>query len=334
LKRRRGFLIIVIAISLLAIAYFGFWVNRARPLISDGIVFEAYGGDDFFARLFPRWQTKAVDINGRGDAPPKMLEQDMPSEMEWSPDGQWIVFSTSSENARAGGNSEIYVVKADGNSAPILLTNNPENDISPTWSPDGTQIVYDASRPNEMSGLYLLDIACILRAGMCNVQPRLFLKGGNNPRWSPDGKQIAYLTLRSGDPVFVTNADGTGEPRGIGPVNCVRPQWSPDGKRLTLECKDGIYLVNADGSDLVHLLPNGGYVRWSPNGEWLAFVGGKSFDPNLGNQVGEGGLETPALRSNAIFLINIDGTNLRRLTQDNYQFIGPYRWLPSTSASP
>jgi dipeptidyl aminopeptidase/acylaminoacyl peptidase len=333
MKPRRFFFTITIALSLLALACFGLWVNRSRPTINNGIVFETYGGDSFFARLFPQWQTKAVDSNGKEGAPPKILEQDIPSEMEWSLNGQWIVFSTSSENAYAGGNSDIFMVKADGSGKPITLTDNPEGDFSPSWSPDGTQIVYEGSLPSEPYGIYLLNVECI-RAGTCSPQPHLFLKGGTNPRWSPDGKYIAYSTLRSGDSVFITNADGAGVPWGIGPIDCVRPQWSPDGKRLSLECKDGIYLVDADGSDLVHLLPDGGYARWSPNGEWLAFVGSKSFDPNLGNRVGEGGLETPALRSNAIFLINVDGTNLRRLTQDNYQFIGPYRWLPSTSASP
>ena len=58
----------------------------------------------------------------------------------WSPDGSKIAFSTNWD-----GNSEIYVVNADG-SGLHNITNNVENqDTTPAWSPDGTKIAYVAT---------------------------------------------------------------------------------------------------------------------------------------------------------------------------------------------
>ncbi len=39
------------------------------------------------------------------------------------------------------GNSEIYVMNADGTN-PTRLTDNPAEDILPAWSPDGRKIAF------------------------------------------------------------------------------------------------------------------------------------------------------------------------------------------------
>ena len=54
----------------------------------------------------------------------------------WSPDGRKIAFVSDRD-----GNSEIYVMNADG-SGQRRLTRNPAYDADPAWSPDGRTIAF------------------------------------------------------------------------------------------------------------------------------------------------------------------------------------------------
>lgn len=326
----KRYLLLLLAVLLVCSCAVFFGTRTCSPTSDDvKIVFEAYGGESAANSIFPRWRVCAVD--SRNELP-KAIEQGLPSEMEWSPDGQWIVYSTAYENAYAGGNSEIYIAPADGVQKPVAITNNPEGDISPSWSPDGTRLIYEASRPNDMSGLYILDVTCVLRSEKCTSQPYLFIKQGMWPSWSSDGKQVAYTADSANrGAIFVAYIDAPNDPTKISPEeqSCARPKWSPYGKQIIFVCGDGIYIANDDGTNLQRLSTDGEYPRWSPDERQIAFIAGESLDPKLGNRIGEGGWDTPAPRSTAIFLINSDGSNLRRLTLDDHQLISQFSWLPS-----
>ena len=69
----------------------------------------------------------------------------------WSPDGSKIAFTTNWD-----GNSEIYVVNADG-SGLHNITNNVENqDDAPAWSPDGTKIAFNKESANGRFGVWIM----------------------------------------------------------------------------------------------------------------------------------------------------------------------------------
>jgi dipeptidyl aminopeptidase/acylaminoacyl peptidase len=68
-----------------------------------------------------------------------------------------------------------------------------------------------------------------------------------------------------------------------------RPSWSPDGRRIAFGTRTGIYVMNADGSDLTRLTARGGEPAWSPDGR-IVFSSGH------------------------LFTIDANGTNLRQLT--------------------
>ena len=55
----------------------------------------------------------------------------------WSPDGMRIAFLSNRD-----GNSEIYVMNADGSDV-TNLTNSPGNELYPVWSPDGSRIALE-----------------------------------------------------------------------------------------------------------------------------------------------------------------------------------------------
>ena len=114
------------------------------------------------------------------------------------------------------GNSEIYVMDADGKN-PRNLTNHPGIDDSPAWSPNGRRIAFYSSRP--------------------------------------DGRQIAFTSTRVGVGIYVMNSDGSNQRR-LTPVHTgnLYPDWSPDGKKIAFESsrnnrKADIYVINADGTN-------------------------------------------------------------------------------------
>jgi TolB protein len=315
-------------------------VAKMRPSSiakGGGLVYVSYrGGSGFLGRLFAKGGIYAVDMKGAEIEAPELFKNSevikrfgFPDEVEWSPDGKWIAFSTIGENAHAGGNSEIYLMRSDGTSAPISVTDNPESDLSPAWSPDGIYVAYHAY-DKRGSGVYLLNVNCVLSSTTCNLSP-LFLVKGDHPSWSPNGEQVVYeeaFPWNGG--IFIINADSTGEPVRVSPTDqyCHRPQWSPRGDQIAFDCGGTIYVTNADGSNLTRLVDDADTPRWSPDGSQIAFVGGKLLDMDLGESVGFAGFDSPAPTSNALFIMNADGTNIRRLTSNDYQVISQFKWLP------
>jgi Tol biopolymer transport system component len=68
----------------------------------------------------------------------------------WSPDGQKIIFA-----CERSGNSEIFVMNADG-SGQRSLTRNPAFDADPAWSPDGRSIAFRSTRDGN-TDIYIMN---------------------------------------------------------------------------------------------------------------------------------------------------------------------------------
>lgn len=174
------------------------------------------------------------------------------SRPDLSPDGTRIVFT-----ARAG---DLFLINVDGSGSTNLTNGNPgPNAFHPAWSPDGDRIVFSA--PSDASGCFLglsdeNAPLYIMNSDGSGIQPLTNPPNGIyhfSPEWSPDGNEIAYSACRDTSPIFVVNADGSGLRPLMPDVNNLEaPSWSPDGRWIAFS-SDGIYVMRADGSDVVQL---------------------------------------------------------------------------------
>ena len=192
--------------------------------------------------------------------------------------------------------AEIYVMDADGGNQQNL-TNDPNDDWSPSWSPDGERIVFSSNRDGNRDGnrnnyeIYVMDADG-------NNQQRLTDNDfyDSAPSWSPDGKRIVFTSRRDGhfigdfglsSEIYVMDADGKNTRRLTN--NRKRdssPSWSPDGKWIVFasdrkgdDVNYEIYVMDADGKNTRRLTNN---PHYDSNPEWVnspfsVFPVGKKF---------------------------------------------------------
>lgn len=193
----------------------------------------------------------------------------------WSPDGQKIAFTD-----RANGNSDIFLMNADGSDVRIL-TNEPLADSIPIFSPDGTEIIF-ARDFYGTARLYRMD----LQGGN---QRRLTEKQGYEmtPAFSSDGATLAFSGDRDGRGLEIYALDFA-NPNNEKLLAARRfhdtsPAFSPDGKRIAfVGIGDGnaeIYLINSDGTGLfrlTHTKAEETALQFSADGKKLIFAANRS----------------------------------------------------------
>ncbi len=219
------------------------------------------------------------------------------------------------------GNSEIYVMNADG-SDPRRLTNQRGEDYWPTWSPDGTQIAFASERDGNFE-IY------VMNADGSN-QRRLTHNNANDlePAWSPappgggtGGTQIAFMYYSADKgAIYVMDVDGNNRWQLTdGSGDDWLPAWSPappgggtGGAQIVfVSRRDGnpeIYIMDADGSHQRRLTNNMGedtYPAWSP------------APPGSGTGGAQISFFSEREGSRDLYLMNADGSNVRQLTHDN-----------------
>src|SRR5574341_779260 len=212
--------------------------------------------------------------------------------------------------ARRDGNSEIYVMNADG-SAQTRLTNNAADDARPLWSPDGGRVAFESKRDGN-SEIYVMNADGSAQTRLTNNTAE-----DTQPSWSPFGSRIAFVSTRDGNSeIYAVNADGSAQARLTNnSAEDTNPVWSPDGARIAfVSPRDGngeIYVMNADGSAQRRLTGNtttDWCFAWSPNGAHLAFQADR-----------DGNTE--------IYVMNADGSAQTRLTSQPALDEGPL-WSP------
>jgi hypothetical protein len=156
----------------------------------------------------------------------------------WSPDGKQIAFTSW-----RGGEMAVYIMNDDGTNV-RRLTHNPLGDWMPTWSPDGQQIAYVSYISNELSEIF------IMNADGSNPRQLTHLNGKSVlPFWSPDGDRIVFHEEQSGQ-AHIISPEGNEVTSLPGFNAAIHKPWSPDGQQIIFADADGIYIMNADGSNI------------------------------------------------------------------------------------
>ncbi len=148
------------------------------------------------------------------------------------------------------------------------------------------------------------------------------------PNWSPDGKMITFQSNRKGNisQIYIMNTNGTGVMRiSDGSHSSETPRWSPDGSFImfsgyldTSYVNNEIFLIEPDGTGLKRITDHplrDGHPKFSPDGEKIIFNSQRDD---------EGVLD---LKNYELYEMNIDGTNVKRLTNylewDTYPSYSP-----------
>ena len=221
-----------------------------------------------------------------------------------------------------GVNSEIYTVCPDG-SLMTNLTDVVASDTDPAWSPDGKRIAFTSSRDGS-SQIYVMDADGKYPMELTSDYVN------DKPVWLPDGERIAFRTYDGIDQWWWRIVDLTSfeiteySPPSYDPF-FQTPAWSPDGSQLAY-----MSLVEQqernDGSSQLHVkvLPNRSDTAltsdvwanvnpvWSPDGEQLAFFSERDGTYNLF----------------ALYVINVDGSGLERITPPLYTAQASVSWSP------
>jgi Tol biopolymer transport system component len=159
--------------------------------------------------------------------------------------------------------------------------------------------------------------------------------------WSPNGSRIAFDFVDPSGNVQIATLNpanpGALDQLTTAPGFHGEPNWSPSGSTIAFDSDqgnhpagEGLYTMNSsDGGNLIRLTANpyGWFDTdpvWSPDGEWIAFDRVRTITP-----VGPARGRTRERAISALFLVQPDGSGLRRVTPWGIEIAGP-DWSPDS----
>ena len=228
------------------------------------------------------------------------------SSPNWSPEGRWILYTADDDNHSI----QLEIVEvATGEIR--RLTDDVALYLDPVFSPDGTQVAYVSSNPNGYFNTYIRPIRDGRWAGEEIAVTTDNNYGANRlyfgpwdmsitPTWMPAGDELLIVSNRnvalgSGNVLRLpAYADGIDEARTVLAEQSLyrtRPDVSIDGKRFVYSSTAGtadqfnnLYVQPTEGGEpykLTFFDHDAFHPRFSPDGEWIAYIDNRGGLPQL-----------------------------------------------------
>lgn len=275
------------------------------------LVISSFGRDRPTVRPNPVSELAIVNIATSEKRQLLNIEASFPA---WSPNGKRIAywFYTGTYGRR-----DIATVSVEGGEPVVVAKDFAISNWNPVWAPDGRHLYFVS---NKAGNVNFWRVAIDEQTGRVLSDPEAVQTPSAHSRhgsFSRDGKRFVYVQTNDRSNIQGIEFDPiTGDAIGAadwitqGDREISRAELSPDGNQFVMRqikrTQDDIVMVSRDGRkwrDITDDEPFDRYVRWSPDGQRIAFFSDR-----------EGGGQ--------VWLANADGTGLKQLTFMTRETVG------------
>ncbi|HMF56003.1 MAG TPA: S9 family peptidase [Pyrinomonadaceae bacterium] len=253
----------------------------------------------------------------RGMTPAETLRVAEVKDAQISPDGNWVVYTVTTNEGDAA-RTALWVGRVAGGSLatrPLLPAG--WEATSPRWSSDSQRIAFLAEHDNRY-GIWMVGPMGGTPRFVTQVRETNFFitYAGERLAWSPDSHRIAYINATAETPLGNVARRGEDDPRVIDRIQYKSRTSFSDNLRTHVWIVDVDSPVTFDGAQ-PHELTSGSYydhaLTWNPQGSEIAFLSNHEQDPD-------------AINNSDIFAVDMQG-RVRQITSTSGCEYEP-QWSP------
>ncbi|MDZ4729852.1 MAG: hypothetical protein SH820_07925, partial [Xanthomonadales bacterium] len=197
------------------------------------------------------------------------------SEPQFSPEGDWIAYTVSKDDAEADEvRSRIWMVPAKGGEA-VAMTAADQSSSHPRWSPDGKYLAFLSGRDEGPTQVYRLS-----RHGGEAQAITETPQSVNSFAWSPDSTSLLLeLQDASAAELAAADDDSSNDDKAAPPVVIDRQQFKMDYVGYLDRRRTHLYRLDFASKKLDQLTFgdfDDSEGRWSPDGSRIAFTSNRT----------------------------------------------------------